>query len=87
YRVDEWLAHAQLLTIRDVSGRIAGVLYEIGVRSLADLASRDPAELAPAFNAQVLRTGRKRVAQVTAALVTPWVRAARNYLGLQQQPV
>jgi predicted flap endonuclease-1-like 5' DNA nuclease len=85
YRVDEWLAHAQLLTIRDVTGRIAGVLYEIGVRTLADLAARDPAELAPAFNAQVLRTGRKRVAEVTVATVTPWVRAARSYLGLQQQ--
>lgn len=81
YRVDEWLAHAQLLTIRDVTGRIAGVLYEIGVRSLRDLAGREPAALALEFNAQVQRTGRRRVAHVTAAVVTPWVRAARNYLG------
>jgi predicted flap endonuclease-1-like 5' DNA nuclease len=81
YRVDEWLAHAQLLTIRDVDGRIAGVLYEIGVRSLAALADQDPAVLAVAFNAQVARTGRKRVAHVDAATVTPWVRAARNFLG------
>lgn len=84
YRVDEWLAHAQLLTIRDVTGRIAGVLYEIGVRSLKELAAREPGELAAAFNAQVLATGRKRVAEVTAASVTPWVRAARTFLG--QQP-
>jgi predicted flap endonuclease-1-like 5' DNA nuclease len=83
YRVDEWLAHAQLLTIRDVSGRIAGVLYEIGVRSLRDLAAREPVELAAAFNAQVLTTGRKRIAEQTAATVTPWIRAARNFLGSQ----
>jgi predicted flap endonuclease-1-like 5' DNA nuclease len=84
YRVDEWLAHAQLLTIRDVTGRIAGVLYEIGVRSLRELAAREPVELAAAFNTQVELTGRKRVALQTAASVTPWVRAARNFLG--QQP-
>ena len=84
FRVEEWLAHAQLLTIRDVTGRIAGVLYEIGVRSLRELAARGPDELALAFNTQVERTGRKRVAPVTAAVVTPWIRAARTYLG--QQP-
>lgn len=86
YRVDEWLAHAQLLTIRDVTGRIAGVLYEIGVRSLKDLAAREPVELAAAFNAQVALTGRKRIDDQTAATVTPWIRAARNYLG-NQTPV
>ncbi|HEX6747720.1 MAG TPA: DUF4332 domain-containing protein [Longimicrobium sp.] len=86
YRVDEWLAHAQLLTIRDIDGRIAGVLYEIGVRSLATLADQDPAVLAPAFNAQVQRTGRKRVALVDAATMTPWVRAARNFLGRAPLP-
>lgn len=84
FRVDEWLAHAQLLTIRDITGRTAGVLYEIGVRSLADLAGREPIELSAAFNAQVRATGRKRVAEVTAAAVTPWIRAARSFLG--QQP-
>lgn len=83
YRVDEWLAHAQLLTIRDVTGRIAGVLYEIGVRSLAGLAEREPTELAAAFNAQVLATGRKRVPEVAAGTVTPWIRAARVFLGQQ----
>ena len=85
-RVDEWLAHAQLLTIRDVTGRIAGVLYEIGVRSLEALAAREPVELAAAFNAQLALTGRKRVPEQTAATVTPWIRAARNYLG-NQAPV
>ena len=83
HRVDEWLSHAQLLTIRDVTGRIAGVLYEIGVRGLKDLADRDPAVLADEFNAQLERTGRKRVALVTATAVTPWIRAARVYLGRQ----
>jgi predicted flap endonuclease-1-like 5' DNA nuclease len=83
YRVDEWLAHAQLLTIRDIDGRIAGVLYEIDVRGLAALADHDPAELAAKFNAQVERTGRRRVAAVTAAQVTAWVRAARVFLGRQ----
>jgi predicted flap endonuclease-1-like 5' DNA nuclease len=86
FRVDEWLAHAQLLTIRDVTGRIAGVLYEIGVRSLKELAEREPMELAAAFNAQVQLTGRKRVAEQTATTVTPWIRAARNFLG-NQTPV
>lgn len=83
YRVDEWLAHAQLLTIRDVDGRAAGVLYELNVRSLADLAAQKPEELAVRFNAQVERTGRRRVAPVDAAKVTPWVRAARLFLGRQ----
>jgi hypothetical protein len=83
YRVDEWLAHAQLLTIRDIDGRIAGVLYEIDVRGLPALADHDPAELAAKFNAQVERTGRRRVHPVTAAQVTAWVRAARVFLGRQ----
>lgn len=86
FRVDEWLAHAQLLTIRDVTGRIAGVLYEIGVRSLENLAAREPTELAAAFNAQLALTNRKRVPEQTGASVTPWIRAARNYLG-NQTPV
>lgn len=85
YRVEEWLAHAQLLTIRDVDGRSAGVLYELGVRNLEQLAASNPEVLAVEFNAQVQRTGRKRVGQVDAARVTPWVRAARNFLG--QQPL
>ena len=84
-RVAEWLAHAQLLTIRDIDGRIAGVLYEIGVRSLDGLAAANPETLAAAFNVQVQRTGRKRVAAVTAESVTPWVRAARTFLGRQPQ--
>jgi predicted RecB family nuclease len=84
YRVEEWLSHAQLLTIRDVDGRIAGVLYELGIRTLDQLAQSHPETLAAAFNGQVERTGRKRVTQIDAARVTPWIVAARNFLG--QQP-
>ncbi|HSU12483.1 DUF4332 domain-containing protein [Longimicrobium sp.] len=84
YRVEEWLAHAQLLTIRDVDGRTAGVLYELGIRNLEQLAASNPETLAAEFNGQVQRTGRRRVNEVDAARVTPWIVAARNFLG--QQP-
>ena len=83
YRVEEWLGHAQLLTIRDVDGRTAGVLYELGVRTLEQLAAANPETLAAAFNGQVQRTGRKRVGEVNAAKVTPWIVAARTFLGRQ----
>lgn len=85
YRVEEWLGHAQLLTIRDVDGRTAGVLYELGIRNLQELAAANPETLTADFNAHVLRTGRKRVASVDAAKVTPWIVAARSFLG--QQPL
>lgn len=86
YRVEEWLSHAQLLTIRDVDGRTAGVLYEVGIRTLEQLAASHPETLAAAFNGQVERTGRKRVNEVDAARVTPWIVAARNFLGQQPAP-
>jgi hypothetical protein len=80
-RLGEWLAHAELLTVRDIDGGISGVLYEIGVRGLEDLASTRPEELAARFNQQLVRTGRKRVQPVDAARVTPWIRAAQAYVG------
>jgi predicted flap endonuclease-1-like 5' DNA nuclease len=83
YRVEEWLGHAQLLTVRGIDGRIAGVLWELGVRSLEQLAAQDPAELSAHFNGQVERTGRKRVSPVSGVDVIPWVTAARSFLGRQ----
>lgn len=82
-RLAEWLAHAELLTIRDIDGGMSGVLFEIGVRTLDALASAQPEELAARFNHQLARTGRKRVAPVDAATVTPWIRTARAYVGRQ----
>ncbi len=83
YRVEEWLGHAQLLTVRGIDGRIAGVLREIGIRSLEQLAAQDPAVLAAQLNGQVERTGRKRVSAVSGTQVIPWVTAARSFLGRQ----
>lgn len=82
-RLAEWLAHAELLTIRDIDGGMSGVLYEIGIRTLDALAAAQPEELAARFNHQLARTGRKRVAPVAAATVTPWIRTARAYVGRQ----
>ncbi|MEW5928218.1 MAG: DUF4332 domain-containing protein [Gemmatimonadota bacterium] len=82
-RLAEWLAHAELLTIRDIDGGMSGVLFEIGVRTLDALAAAQPEELAARFNHQLVRTGRKRVAPVDAATVTPWIRTARAYVGRQ----
>lgn len=82
-RLAEWMAHAELLTIRDIDGGMSGVLYEIGIRTLDALAAVQPEELAARFNNQLARTGRKRVAQVSAATVTPWIRTARAYVGRQ----
>ncbi|HEX8276753.1 MAG TPA: DUF4332 domain-containing protein [Longimicrobiaceae bacterium] len=80
-RLAEWLAHAELLTIRDIDGGMSGVLYEIGIRTLDALAAAQPEELAARFNHQLARTGRKRVAPVNAATVTPWIRTAGAYVG------
>lgn len=82
-RLAEWLAHAELLTIRDIDGGMSGVLFEIGIRTLDALAAAQPEELAARFNQQLVRTGRKRVAPVDAAAVTPWIRTARAYVGRQ----
>jgi predicted flap endonuclease-1-like 5' DNA nuclease len=82
-RLAEWLAHAELLTIRDIDGGMSGVLFEIGVRTLDALAAAQPEELAARFNQQLVRTGRKRVQPVDAAAVTPWIRTARAYVGRQ----
>lgn len=82
-RLAEWLAHAELLTIRDIDGGMSGVLFEIGIRTLDALAAAQPEELAARFNQQLVRTGRKRVRPVDAAAVTPWIRTARAYVGRQ----
>jgi hypothetical protein len=80
-RLGEWLAHAQLLTIRGIDGRSAEVLYRIGVRGMDELADCVPDELASRYNAEVERLGRMTLKPVTAVHVGEWVASARAFQG------
>jgi hypothetical protein len=81
----DWLAQAELLTFKDMTGGQARLLGTLGVTSLATMATQTPAELTTAFNKALSARPVKGVAPLDEARVTRWVTAAQAYSG--QKPV
>ena len=88
-KLTEWVNHAQLMTVKNIDGRAAEVLYDIGVFNLTELSKQSPEELVVAYNKQVEVINHETVKPVTVELVQSWVKAAQLYTGekAQQTPI
>jgi hypothetical protein len=80
-RLAEWLSHAQLMTVREIDGRKAEVLYDLGIQSLEQLAAADPAGLAARYSARTQQLDRQTVSPIDTEEVTRWIQAARAFVG------
>lgn len=80
-RLARWLANAELMTIRDIDGRQAEVLYQLGMHRLTDLAAQTPPALAKAYNAHVEAAGVAALRPVDDAQVKVWIDTAAAYAG------
>jgi hypothetical protein len=83
-RLDNWLAHAELLTVRSIDGHAAEVLYAIGVQSLARLAEETAAGLVERYNAEVARRGHATLRPIAVTSAQTWIDAARAYTGYRK---
>ncbi|MDJ0807605.1 MAG: DUF4332 domain-containing protein [Gammaproteobacteria bacterium] len=77
----QWLSHAELMTVKEVDGRKAEVLHELGIDSLEKLSTEQPEALLEAYNAKVQELGRKTLKPVDEAEVKRWVEAASAFSG------
>jgi len=84
-RLAEWVGHAQLLTVRDIDGRAAEILYQIGIRGLVDLAASTAEELTRRYNARVEKVARATLRPIDDKRVGGWIRAAQAYVGRQEK--
>ena len=78
-RLGEWLAHADLLTLKDIDGRNAEVLSAIGIKSLAELGVADPQQTTENYNAYVAKLGQASHLPVTLERVKRWITVAKAY--------
>jgi len=76
-----WLSHAELMTVKEVDGRKAEVLHELGIDSLQSLAARQADELLESYNAKVQELDRKTLKPVDESEVKRWIEAARAFAG------
>ena len=82
--LDEWLGHAQLLTVKTIDGRAAEILYALGIPSLAVLAEQDAASLLERYNKEVTQRAHATLQLADLPRVQNWVAAARAYTGYKQ---
>ncbi len=80
-RLADWLAQAELLTVRDVDGRRAELLARTGVAGLEALASEAPETLVEKFNAENARKREGRVAPLKVEDAKLWIDTAKAWTG------
>ena len=79
-----WISHAELVTIKEIDGRMAEVLYRAGITSLEILATLTAEDLVERYNQA--RTDLKRTAlkPLDAPAAARWIAAARGYTGAEK---
>jgi predicted flap endonuclease-1-like 5' DNA nuclease len=80
-RLADWLAQAELLTVRDVDGRSAELLARTGVAGLEALSSEAPETLVEKFNAENSRKREGRVAPLKLEHAKLWIDTAKAWTG------
>jgi predicted flap endonuclease-1-like 5' DNA nuclease len=80
-RLADWLAQAELLTVRDVDGRRAELLARTGVAGLEGLAKEAPETLVEKFNAENSRKREGRVAPLKLEDAKLWIDTAKAWTG------
>lgn len=83
-KLGDWLAQAELLTIREIDGRTARVLVGLGITSLEQLARQSPEKLTSDFNALAAKRQLKGLS-VTSAHVQIWIATARTFVTGSQE--
>lgn len=81
----EWLGNAELMTVKDIDGRAAEVLFEIGVTNLENLAVQQPEELLTRYNQRVTDKDHESLKPASQDQVNSWIRVAKLYVGKTQQ--
>lgn len=82
-RLSEWISHAELMTIKDIDGRSAEVLYNIGINNLKQLSAKSAEDLAKQYNAEIKKVGHSTLKPITAEKAAPWIKAAQAYTGFK----
>ena len=75
----EWLGHAELMTVKNIDGRSAEVLFEVGVNNLETLATEQPDELLTRYNKRVAEENHASLKPATQEQVEGWIKAAKLY--------
>jgi len=80
-QLGEWIAQAELLTVRDLDGPHAELLVQAGVPSLAALAALSPEEIVERY--EKAREGAKRTSAkaIDLQVATSWRAAAVRFVG------
>lgn len=82
-RLSQWLSHAELMTVKEIDGRSAEVLHDIGVDHLETLAGREAKELAQTYNKRVKKVGHGTLKNIDETTAEKWISTARAFAGTQ----
>jgi len=83
-RLTEWVAHAELMTVRSINGQNAEVLYESGIADLSTLADKEPFQVVDAYNARVTKRNQANLKPITETTAQDWIKAARAFCGIKR---
>ncbi len=84
-KLAHWLGQAELMTVRDIDGRAAEVLAEIGIDSLAQLAVQDKTDLTSAYNEKVAQKDHEVLKPIEETRAASWILSAQTYVGRQKK--
>jgi len=79
-RLNEWLAHAQLLMLEGINGETATILIDAGISNLTDLASLTPEQVITLYKQQADTQG-SPAPRLIPRQVEQWIKTARSYTG------
>jgi len=80
-KLGEWLSHAKLLTVKEIDGRSAEVLVDLGIVSLEDLAQQSAESLTATYNERVEIVDHDVLKPIEVAKAQKWINAAQTYVG------
>lgn len=80
-RLADWLAQAELLTVRDIDGRSAELLARTGANGLEALATQTPEALTEKFNAENARKSEGHAPALSVEAAKLWIETAKAWTG------
>jgi len=82
-QLGNWIAQAELLTVRDLEGPHAELLVHAGITTLAALAALSPEEIVKRYDAALAATPRTSAKPIGLDVATSWRAAALKFVGNQ----
>lgn len=77
----EWIGNAELMTVKDIDGHAAEILFETGVSDLEALSTQVPEELLEKYNQRVSEKDQQNLKPATEEQIKQWVATAKLYVG------